>query len=79
LDAVVFTGGVGENAAAVREAACAGLKFMGMQLDVDRNGQSPPDSNVAHADSKLAAIIVRAEEDWAIARACWRLAQKQPS
>jgi acetate kinase len=77
LDALVFTGGVGENAAPVREAACASLEFLGMQLDGKQNAQSPADTNIAHAESKVAAIIVRAEEDWAIARACWTLAQQK--
>ncbi len=77
LDALVFTGGVGENAAPVREAACAAFNFLGLQLDADQNAQSPPDTNIARPESKVAAIIVRAQEDWAIARACWTLAQKQ--
>jgi len=37
LDAVVFTGGIGENSASMRRRICDGLAFMGLQLDLDRN------------------------------------------
>jgi acetate kinase len=37
LDALVFTGGIGENSASMRRRICDGLAFMGLQLDLDRN------------------------------------------
>ena len=37
LDALVFTGGIGEHASAVRRRICAGLEFLGVHLDAPRN------------------------------------------
>ncbi len=75
LDALVFTAGVGEHAPDVRSAACAGLSYLGVALDEAKNAQSPPDQDVARRGSRVPILIVRAEEDWMIARACWKLAR----
>lgn len=76
LDALVFTGGVGENAAAVREQACAAFEFLGLKLDLEKNAaSSEPERDIATADSTVRVVIVHAEEDWAIAQQCWQLAQ----
>jgi acetate kinase len=40
VDAVLFTGGIGENASDVREAACEGLSFLGIELDTDLNAKT---------------------------------------
>ena len=37
LDAIVFTGGIGENASKVREGVCKGLEFLGVELDYEKN------------------------------------------
>src|SRR5206468_4780328 len=47
LDALAFSGGVGENAPAVREAAVAGLSFLGAQLDVELNREARDDAEVS--------------------------------
>jgi acetate kinase len=78
LDALVFTAGVGEHATEVRAAACEGLRYLGVQLDQEKNSRSPHDQDVAGADSRVRVLIVRAEEDWMIARACWKLT-RQPA
>jgi acetate kinase len=69
LDGIVFTAGVGENSAEVREAALAPFEFLGARLDPDRNAQLEPDADVAAAGSAVRVLVVRAREDWAIARA----------
>jgi acetate kinase len=74
LDALVFAGGVGENSAAVRAAACKSFEFLGLKLDPQKNNASPADTNIA-ADSALPVLIVHTEEDWAIATECWHLAK----
>lgn len=76
LDALVFTGGVGENAVAVREQACAGFEFLGLKLDPQENAASERDRDIATADSTVRVVIVHAEEDWAIAKHCWQLRQR---
>lgn len=78
LDAVVFTGGVGENSAAVRAGACAAFEFLGLKLDAQKNAQSPKDADIALADSTVRVFIVQAQEDWAIAQECWKLAKANP-
>ena len=73
LDAIVFTGGVGENSAEVRSAALAPLEFLGVRLDPDRNAQARPDADVAAAGSSVRVLVVGAREEWAIARAAAKL------
>jgi len=73
LDALVFSGGVGENSAAVRSAACKQFEFLGLKLDLDKNAQSPADQDIAASDSGVRVLIVQAQEDWAIATECWKL------
>ncbi len=74
LDALVFTAGVGENAAEVRAATCDAFQFLGMKLDPAKNTPSRPDSNIAASDSSIPVLIVHAQEDWQIARDCWSFA-----
>ncbi|MGZ3603115.1 MAG: acetate/propionate family kinase, partial [Ktedonobacterales bacterium] len=74
-DALIFTAGVGEHIAEVRSAACAPFAFAGIQLDEARNASSPADTDVAAPDSPVRVLIVQTQEDWMIARECWRLAE----
>jgi len=68
LDALVFTGGVGENAPAVREGAAHGLRFLGVVLDRDGNAAAGPDRDVTGAGSTVRVLVIRAREDIEIAR-----------
>src|SRR5712692_6696708 len=74
IDALVFTAGIGENSPEVRAAACASFGFLGVELDAEKNAQSPTDQEISRPSSLVRILIVRAQEDWAIARDCWRLA-----
>jgi acetate kinase len=74
IDALVFTAGVGENSPEVRAATCDAFQFLGMKLDPGKNAQYPPDNNIAAPDSRVPVLIIRAQEDWQIARDCWVLA-----
>jgi len=71
IDALIFTAGVGENSAEVRLAACEQLGFLGIKLAA--NAQHAGDSDIATPDSAVRVLIIRAQEDWAIARECWQL------
>jgi acetate kinase len=73
IDVLVFSAGVGENSAEVREAACKQLGFLGLKLDDTANVQYPTDRDIAAPDSAVRVLIIRAREDWAIARECWQL------
>ncbi|GHO44889.1 acetate/propionate family kinase [Ktedonospora formicarum] len=79
LDALLFTGGVGENAAEIRARTCTGLAFLHLKIDDQKNNSSPVDADIAHPDSSARVLIVHTEEDWEIACECWRLAQSQPA
>jgi acetate kinase len=73
LDVLVFTAGVGENSAEVRAATCKGLEFIGVTMDVNRNKESLLDRDISSPDSRARVFVIRAAEDWAIARDCWKL------
>jgi acetate kinase len=68
LDALVFTGGIGEHAPVVRSRACAGLKFLGVAIDQDRNLAVSGDLDIAAADAQVRTVVVAAREDLEIAR-----------
>ena len=74
IDALVFTAGIGENSAETRAAACANFAFVGLTLDPAKNAQSHADEEISFSDSSVRVLIIRAQEDWAIARDCWQLA-----
>lgn len=66
LDVLVFTAGVGENSSIVREKTCAGLAYLGLQLDLAKNNASPVDENIATDNSQVQVLVIRTQEDWAI-------------
>jgi acetate kinase len=68
LDALVFTGGVGENAARVRAEAAAGLAFLGVDLDVEANAEAQPDAEVTAPEARVRTLVVEAREDLEVAR-----------
>jgi acetate kinase len=73
LDALVFTAGIGENSAEVRQAACGHFGFLGLEVDTAKNASAKPDEDISTASSTVRVLIVRAEEDWSIARESWKL------
>ena len=68
VDALVFTGGVGENAAEVRARAVAGLGFLGAGLDPERNAAASGDGDVSADGAAARVLVVAAREDLEIAR-----------
>ena len=75
LDAVVFTGGVGENSDVIRAEACAGLEWMGVGVDRAANSGVPAgaDAEVSARDAPVRVLVVRAREELQIAAECERL------
>ncbi len=73
MDALVFTAGIGENSAPVRESVCRRLGFAGVQFDEAKNAASPVDEDIAAAGSAVRVAVIHTEEDWEIARECYRL------
>ena len=74
LDALVFTAGVGENSAMIRQKTCDGFAFLGWKLDSQSNDIGDGDRNIATNDSTIAIFTIHTEEDWVIAQECWKLA-----
>jgi acetate kinase len=68
LDALAFTGGVGERSARVRELACEGLAHLGVAIDAERNTAVDGDADVRAEGSPVAILVLRAREDLEIAR-----------
>ncbi len=73
LDALIFTAGVGENSPVVRGAACEAFGFIGLKLDGEKNLHSPVDEDIAAVDSAARVLVIHTQEDWEIARECWKL------
>ena len=69
LDAVVFTAGIGENSALVRERTCTLLGFLGVELDREANAAAEPDCDVAAGRAPVRVLVVRAREELVAARA----------
>jgi acetate kinase len=74
VDALVFTAGVGENSPEVRAAVCEKFTFLDLNLDPRKNEKVSPDVDISAPDSAVRVLVIRAQEDWMIARACWNLA-----
>jgi acetate kinase len=68
LDALVFTGGVGERSAAVRAATCGGLGFLGVAIDAEANVAARPDAEVSDRRSQVRVFVIAAREEVEIAR-----------
>jgi acetate kinase len=69
LDAVVFTGGIGEHAVGVRAAICEGLSVLGASLDPSRNHHARGDEqDIATAASKVRLLVIPTDEERAIAQ-----------
>jgi acetate kinase len=68
LDVVVWTGGVGEHAPAIRAAAADGLGFLGLHIDHDKNQTATGDQDVTGHGARTRALVVTAREDLEIVR-----------
>jgi len=73
IDALVFTAGIGENCAPLREAACERLAFLGIKLAPGANERPTPDVDIAAPESRVRVLVIHTEEEWEIARECARL------
>ena len=67
VDIIVFTGGVGENQASARWAACEGLEFMGIKLDAERNKVRGEEAIISTDDSQVKVVVIPTDEELMIA------------
>jgi len=66
LDMLVFAGGIGEHAPAVRQQICEGLEFLGVQLDAQRNAANA--AVISHPDGRVKVRIIETNEELMIVR-----------
>jgi acetate kinase len=69
IDALIFTAGIGEGSALVRENVCSRLRFLGVEVDRERNAFAEPDCDIAVDRSAVRVLVVRAREELVVARA----------
>jgi acetate kinase len=68
-DAIVFTGGIGENSPSIRQRICLGLEWVGLKLDKDRNEAAVGlEKQITTDDSSLHAFVIPTDEELLIAR-----------
>jgi acetate kinase len=79
-DAIVFTGGIGENSAEIRSKICAGMEWMGIEIDADRNNAYQPgtDSLITRDGSRIAVYVIPTDEELLIARDTVRCVRGTP-
>ncbi|NLS90764.1 MAG: acetate kinase [Planctomycetaceae bacterium] len=80
VDAIVFTGGIGENASAVRANACSNLEGLGIALDAERNEQTVArrEGAVSTPESPTAVLVIPTDEEAAIADDTYRIMRSNP-
>jgi len=79
LDALVFAGGIGENAASVRAAICALLAPFGLRVDADANADARGEREIGIADASPRVFVIPTDEEIVIARACRAPLQATPA
>ncbi|MFT3907548.1 MAG: acetate/propionate family kinase [Steroidobacteraceae bacterium] len=70
FDALVFTGGIGENAPVIRARICEPLRWLGMDLDPQSNDAG--ELRLSQATSRISVWRIPTDEDWIVARHTWR-------
>jgi acetate kinase len=68
LDALVFTGGIGEHSPVVRAAAAERLGHLGVRIDAGHNVEVEGDADISHAQARARTLVVTAREDLQIAQ-----------
>jgi acetate kinase len=73
VDALIFTAGVGENHAGIRRAVVAKLAFLSVEIDLALNTSDVADDlDLATLTSAVRILRIHTQEEWQIAKACWR-------
>ena len=77
VDAVVFTGGIGENAAAIRESVCSDMTQIGIKLDPARNAAARgQECDISAPDSRVKVFVIPTNEEAAIAKDTYELCEE---
>lgn len=76
IDAVVFTGGIGENQINIRKKICEDLEWMGVKIDLEKNKIKGEQIKISVEDSKVLVYVIPTDEEMVIARDTKRLVEK---
>jgi acetate kinase len=77
VDAIIFTGGIGENDATIRRQICEDMEYLGLKIDADLNDKaSRRDAKFSTADSKVEAWVLPTNEELMIARDTKEIVEK---
>ncbi|CAM5182887.1 acetate/propionate family kinase [Oligella ureolytica] len=73
VDLIVFTAGIGENSALIREQVCEGLDWMGVDFDHKSNNEAKGQSVISTEQSKVKVMVIPTDEELVMARAASKL------
>jgi len=68
IDVLSFSGGIGENSAAIRNAVCRGSRPFGIVIDEDLNREATGEKDIGAAESSVRILVIPADEEWIVAR-----------
>jgi acetate kinase len=68
VDAIAFTGGIGERNAEIRQRVCAGLEFLGVSISDALNLHPDPPALVNGADSRVKVVVLETDEEYIVAK-----------
>ena len=67
LDAIVFTGGIGENSVEVRKETLSNLEYLGIELDEEKNNLTKGERIISKSDSRVKVFVIPTNEELVIA------------
>ncbi len=76
IDALVFTAGIGENNGGIRKRVLAGLEFLGIEVDEEKNNLRGQEMDISKPDAKVRTFVIPTNEELAIARETVKLLRK---
>ncbi|NOX65816.1 MAG: acetate kinase [Chlorobi bacterium] len=79
LDAMVFTGGIGENSVEVRKAVCSNMEYLGIELDLEKNEKPVGMADISAEKSKVRVLRIPTDEELVIAMDTEKIVSEQLS
>ena len=73
LDALVFSGGIGERGARIRTRVCEGFGYLGLELDPEKNIAASGEARISAENSKIEVWVIPTNEERVVAREAYRL------
>ena len=77
IDAIVFTGGIGENQINIRKKICEDLEWTGLKIDIEKNNIRSEETKISTDDSKILTFVIPTDEEIVIARDTKALVEEQ--